>query len=714
LSQQKVSELEDVFNYIIDAVIENPENRMESIEYDVAKIAKKRQPDTSPATPPAIEAQQPPAPKQISNVLDSSSKPMEERLRSLWSKVLRMPGNELEAESQFFEIGGDSIKAMRLVSLARKSGIPLTVKDIFASPGLGQMSTAMASLSPVESRPTAATGTKTFSLIKTDNLQNFIENIICPQISAKPDMIEDIYPATYFQSVCAVNSMKPSRGYNVYFNFDIKGNLDIPRLEKACREVVQTHPILRTVFAIHNNSFLQVVLRKPNFIFSEHDLYDMRDATISTIIDNDKCTPASFGDSNIRFFIFRSSQYPGQYRLTVRILHALYDGLGFPRLWGDINSAYQGQVLKPAPDYASYISLVESRKLEGRSAWTQELAGSSMTRLISRPPSTHHREPISASIISSIPQISFTNLSRHGITFPTLLKASWASVLARHTNTTDVTFGYLTSGRNLPVDNITDLIGPCINLIPIRIQFPPHRKVHDLLHHIHQTHISLLPYETSSFADIVKHCTNWPENTTFSSVVQHQDLEGGIFEDEVSSNGPGLRPTSAVPAPGDHVDCWVTSRPTGKGGMDLEINFAPNSFPRELAERLCKELKETLVMFAANPDGILEVGKEGNKEQPKQPQGCTYQKIGGRKIRMALQETWIEALGMEVGIMEAGCFLRNEMDFFRMGGDSFMALKMVVGLNRRGYKLTVGDVYEDSSFGGMLLRVFEGMEGDGR
>jgi len=51
----------------------------------------------------------------------------------IWKSVL--PGAEIDKDTSFFSLGGDSISATRLVALIRKTfSVDLTLRDFFESP----------------------------------------------------------------------------------------------------------------------------------------------------------------------------------------------------------------------------------------------------------------------------------------------------------------------------------------------------------------------------------------------------------------------------------------------------------------------------------------------------------------------------------------------------------------------------------------------------
>ncbi|KAF2168969.1 hypothetical protein M409DRAFT_20982 [Zasmidium cellare ATCC 36951] len=69
----------------------------------------------------------------------------EDFIRQIWSSVLNVPVNEIDGESSFIRLGGDSISAMSIVSKCRQNKIPLNVTDILQSRSFGQLVSKLAS-----------------------------------------------------------------------------------------------------------------------------------------------------------------------------------------------------------------------------------------------------------------------------------------------------------------------------------------------------------------------------------------------------------------------------------------------------------------------------------------------------------------------------------------------------------------------------------------
>lgn len=69
----------------------------------------------------------------------------ERLMQSLWGEVLNIEPNDISIDDSFFRIGGDSIGAMKLVGLARKSGFQLAVRDVFKKPIMRDLCTVLLS-----------------------------------------------------------------------------------------------------------------------------------------------------------------------------------------------------------------------------------------------------------------------------------------------------------------------------------------------------------------------------------------------------------------------------------------------------------------------------------------------------------------------------------------------------------------------------------------
>ncbi|KAI9691601.1 MAG: NRPS [Bathelium mastoideum] len=548
----------------------------------------------------------------------SSPEEMDKKLLSLWSETLDIPESEIGGESSFFDLGGDSLVAMRMVGSALASGITLTVADVFLYPVFSEMLAAICKNVSSEGTEVgdANDGERTkqdlifdgldevtyepFSLLKNRNVEAFLQGHVCPQVNAFRGGIVDVLPVTDYQALAIAGSLLESKWLLNYFSFEGRGKLDLGRLKHSIFQVVQEYPILRTVFIAHQNQLLQVVLRKlePEFsvMETEQDLGEF----VRSWKEDDRNSTLRLGESYLKVMLVKQKN-SDHHSIILRISHAQYDGVSLPVILESLQAAYNGQPLTSGSDFSNYVSsTTEDLSGDKHDYWRNLLRGSSMTTIVSR------EKPNFSSFINESTILKKTtklpSLSAKNITPATILKAAWALVLAQTAASSDVVFGHIISGRNATVPGLAQVVGPCLNINPVRTKFKPGWTALDLLHDVQGQQVANMPHESLGFREIAKHCTDWPDCTSFSSVIQHQNLEAitdyrfGDIDYHVSATG----------APGELADINIVSVMREDGNVEINLSFTRDSaITSTFAERLLDMLCSTASAISAKPDTKL-------------------------------------------------------------------------------------------------------------
>ncbi|KAL8924366.1 MAG: hypothetical protein Q9208_004148 [Pyrenodesmia sp. 3 TL-2023] len=462
---------------------------------------------------------------------------MANTLRGLWSPLLDIPVGKIYDDDSFIALGGDSILAMELAKATRDVGLSLTVADIFGSPTFSDMVYCMAraeekkqsmlDASEASSDTTnvddEADQVKYFSLLQTNNVEDFLQNYVCPRIGTFRGGVIDVFPVTDFQALAITGTLVESRWMLNYFTLDGEGNLDLGRFRKAANKLVENFDILRTVFIACGDRFLQVVLRTcpPQVQVFETDK-DLDDFT-TELRANSRALSPRLGEPYTQFTVVRKTG-TRQHRIIIRLSHAQYDGVCLPTILDSMRAAYEGKDLLRTPRFANYIQEAcgPSNKSNNHAYWKGLLENSSMTEVIPRQAPNYDSPNLKTTVLQET--IRLPSLTSRNITEATILKAAWALTLAQLSGSSDVVFGNLISGRNVPLDGVESLVGPCVNIIPVRIGLSPKITALELLRKVQSQQVAGMPYESLGFREIVQSCTNWPEWTYFSTIVQHQNL----------------------------------------------------------------------------------------------------------------------------------------------------------------------------------------------
>jgi non-ribosomal peptide synthetase component F len=85
-------------------------------------------------------------------------------------------------------------------------------------------------------------------------------------------------------------------------------------------------------------------------------------------------------------------------------------------------------------------------------------------------------------------------LKQHGISLLSLSQSAWSIVLGCLFQTDDICFGNVINGRSLPMERIDELVAPCFNTIPVRMQLSDKRRNLDLMKAFQSLGVELLPY----------------------------------------------------------------------------------------------------------------------------------------------------------------------------------------------------------------------------
>ncbi|KAF2130328.1 nonribosomal peptide synthetase 6 [Dothidotthia symphoricarpi CBS 119687] len=437
----------------------------------------------------------------------------EDKLLDLLSRILGMPKSDISPNDSFFELGGDSISAMRLVPEARAQGLNITVAQVFQSKSLSELASAAEESSSTQSEikvdaPFVALGADA-SLFSADRMCAYLEN---PEWE-----IANIYPTRPLQQLAVEGTVDLPRYSLRYELMKFATAIDRQKLAQACQELVARNEVLRTVFVQDDRKTLGVVISSLQVPYCEVAVADDDDVDTyaKTYIQKDIEAPKPYGSSFIAFTLFTSTS--GASTLVFRISHAQYDEICLPLLFDQLSALYADTAVPETVAFSKHVNHVVLNNIpQSIPYWQQLLSNSQMSVLKPDIPLTHRK---AADIylefdISSRPQ---------NITIGSLPTAAWAIVLARRLNIKDVVFGEVVTGRNIGAPSADRIFGPTWQYIPFRVPFKSGWTHLDLLNFVQKQHIESAAYEGMGLAEIVENCTTWdPKEVTWFDTVVHQ------------------------------------------------------------------------------------------------------------------------------------------------------------------------------------------------
>ncbi|KAF2089764.1 CoA-dependent acyltransferase [Saccharata proteae CBS 121410] len=404
---------------------------------------------------------------------------------------------------------------------------------------------------------------------------------------------------------------------HIWLDFD--GAVDSTRLKDACTTLVNHHGILRTLFAFWGESLMQVILRSSQAEFRERKANDNVEEATMEFVGESKQGVEKLGRSGLRF-CFINHRAGG--RLVIRVPHSLYDGISLPLVLDHLRLAYEGLSIPVSPSFTKYLNAWRFLQETGGSKtfWQKRLQGSVMTEIIASKYQNHPQDA-NGHLMQRIIHAPFSS-SKH--TFETLLHVSWALVLRALSGKSDIVFGRAVANRNLPIPASDNVVGPCLNTVPVRVQFDRFRTYYDLLSTTENERLAALPYECLETDVLISDCTSWRTGSRFSSLLVHNNLTAAkTFDDGRLPHFGGI-PCSLgwTVSPWDAADVQITSTPeTTTNSIRIDLVYAKAALPQELAQIMLSRLCQTIGTLCESGDQDLEPTVTQHKCLPVVP-GC--------------------------------------------------------------------------------------------
>ncbi|KAI8243706.1 Nonribosomal peptide synthase chyA [Colletotrichum sp. SAR 10_96] len=426
----------------------------------------------------------------------------ETQILQIIAQVLHLDAQQVPINGNFFGIGGDSISAMRVAALARRNGLQLGVVEIFKHQILSQIAASCCPESDTDSTTRdfsesssttdATSQDSSESLSTTDsNSEKALGCELPPGVPQEvAQQVELALHATDFQTMTLYNF------YSRYLWISLPDNIDTERLQQACQLLAEKHSILRTVFyttttTATTGSVIQLVLRSFPVDLKHHKDIESLDQHFTS--DSLSHGPPVNGAEGFQVQLL--SLRDGQKRyLVLRLPHAQFDGLSLNVLIDDLSAAYDdntGHSVAPCAQFSDQVKCVTETKTtpEAYQVWKDVLEDAEMTRLdgqiLRRGDGVARTEEGGESVkeeLSVVTAITETTplVAPAGITMATLVKLAWALTLSKlflpkqpnekgPEDGKSVVFGQVIHGRSLSLPYEDRIVGPCLNIIPVRL-----------------------------------------------------------------------------------------------------------------------------------------------------------------------------------------------------------------------------------------------------
>jgi amino acid adenylation domain-containing protein len=525
------------------------------------------------------------APGRSSATYQEPSSDAERQLQRLWASALGIEARSISAHDGFFRLGGDSVSAIRLVAAAHAEGLSLSTADVFRCPQLKDLAKSIsADIPDVEI-------TAPFALLAPHVEEQTIREQAAACCQIPIHQVLDVYPCTQLQQgLLALTATTAAGAYMAQKVFQIDPEVDFLKLQRAWKEVVAGHDILRTrIVDMPGHGLLQVVCshtpittdaRSLSDCLTEDRVIDLGSAlSYATFVDDE--------DTNSRYFVWTAH-------------HALYDGWSVPQLLGSLDKAYRGTTASvPTVPFREFVKHTLALDLDRVAEyWRSQLEACKASKFPALPSPTYQPR------VDQTIHTSF-NLSwpASGITPSNILRSAWALLQARHSDSNDVVFGAVVSGRQASLPGISSLVGPTIATVPVRVIIDQKGSALELQQRIQSQSIEMSSCEQFGLSRIRGLGEAESEAADFQCllVVQPRQVEHstGLLKEVESKSTKDLQQLNTYALT---VLCHLHDH-----GVELECNFDSRLLPSVTAKRMADQFEGIVRQLCSVKDAMTKV-----------------------------------------------------------------------------------------------------------
>ncbi|WP_238600963.1 condensation domain-containing protein, partial [Mycobacterium celatum] len=538
-------------------------------------------------------------------------------LAGIYAQVLGL--DRVGADDSFFDLGGNSLSAMRLVA-AINTGLAagLSVRAVFEAPTVAQLA------------------------LRIGGDTGRLEPLAAVERPA-------VVPLSFAQQrLWFIDQLHgPSPVYNIAVGLRLCGQLDVDALAAALADVVDRHESLRTLFLAPKGIPQQVIVSLEQAEFG-CDVVDATAWPVSRLQEAiEETTRHSFELAveiplRIRLFAVSSDEHV----LVVVVHHIAADGWSIVPFVRDLGVAYASRCAGQAPDwaplavqYADYtlwqraqlgdLDDDHSRIAAQLAYWEDALAGMPERLQLPTnrpyPPVADYRGARVAVEWPAELQQQVARVAReHNATSFMVIQAALAALLAKLTASFDVAVGFPIAGRRDPA--LDELVGFFVNTLVLRVDLTGDPTFAELLAQVRQRSLAAYEHQDAPFEVLVERL-NPTRSLAHHPLVQvmlaWQNLPG-ITGDAAATLGSGDLHVTQIPIETHTARMDLTfflaerwseaGEPAGIGGT---VEFRTDVFDVVGVEGLVGRLERVLVAMTADPGGrlslvdVLDVGERG-------------------------------------------------------------------------------------------------------
>jgi amino acid adenylation domain-containing protein len=420
---------------------------------------------------------------------DPPRTPTETALAAMWSDAIGL--GSISRDDDFFESGGDSILALRIIERARAAGFDLHAPDVFRHPtvaGLARLVDARSHDVEDARHSDAASSTKGRS-------SHVVRALVARE------NVEAAFPLSPLQAGMLFHNLyaPESSVYYVQIHGRYTIDLDVAVFRRAWQIVVDRHDVLRAGIVWEG-------VDQPH-----HVVYHTVDPHVE--VEDLRFLDVETRETRLREI--RSHRREGytlaraplmdvklirvgdrEYHLRWNVHHIVLDGWAMLVVLEEVMTAYRAMLagtpvaLPPSISFEHYLTWLQSQNMDAcREYWRTTLDGYEPPDTARHPSAprggANEESDQHGSVWLRLPPAEFDALKtiarRQRVTLSVLFSAAWGFMIAQRSGRNDVAFGVVVPGRSPDLPGSESGVGMYINSVPARMRFEDGQRVSTLL-----------------------------------------------------------------------------------------------------------------------------------------------------------------------------------------------------------------------------------------
>ncbi|MEO1049764.1 MAG: amino acid adenylation domain-containing protein [Bacteroidota bacterium] len=430
-----------------------------------------------------------------STSIQEPANPIETQLLAIWKEVLEKEA--IGVTDNFFEIGGHSLKAIKIISRVLKTlEVNVELKDVFGYPTIRQLAKLIAELNG-------------------------------NQDSASP--IQGLQPSAHYtpshaqKRLWIIDNITDDKAvYNMPSAYVIEGQLDAQLLERSLLHLINRHESLRTAFIEVNEEPQQKIIspEEVQFQLEYQDLTKGDNALATAVKHIGEISMGTFDLSDaplLKAGLLRLQDEHHAFYLNVH--HIIADGWSMEVLVSELMHVYEAleqhaEITLPTLNvqykdctHWQNENLVGEEGRKAQAFWRKQFEGEIPVLELAtdspRPPiRTYKGETVEYAISSVNLEEINAFCDAHNVTLFAFLQAVINTLLYRYTGQNEIITGTVTAGRD-HVD-LENQIGLYANTLALKAKFKSDDQFEDLLKRIQTNTIEAFKYQHYPFDKLVE------------------------------------------------------------------------------------------------------------------------------------------------------------------------------------------------------------------